>query len=93
MSTVQGKCIDCQVRWVWRGKPLVRDAICPVCTSPLDRTSGYVRLPVHAAYTVKDFTTKRNHLTCDSTLASLLRRAAKKRALDLWKSIKECRHG
>ena len=79
MSIVQGKCTDCQVRWMWRGKPLVRDAICPACFRPLDRTSGYVRLPSHDAYTVKDLATKRNHLTCDSTLASRLRRAAKRR--------------
>jgi len=45
----QGKCPRCRViiRWVAR-TPLLRDAICPTCETPLRQTSYLSRLPVIA---------------------------------------------
>lgn len=42
----QGKCVGCKVRWVWKGKPLVRDAACGVCGSPLEQTTYRLKYPV-----------------------------------------------
>ena len=35
----QGKCEECRVVFGWDGKPLMRDACCPRCGSPLRRTT------------------------------------------------------
>lgn len=37
--TTQGKCANCEIRWIWSGKPLVHDARCPECGESLIRTS------------------------------------------------------
>jgi len=41
----QGKCTACHIRWTWEGAPFVRDAKCPHCNRPLDRTTHKVTLP------------------------------------------------
>jgi hypothetical protein len=42
----QGKCEHCQVRYVWKGSPLVRYATCPQCSSRLKRTTYNLKWPV-----------------------------------------------
>jgi len=42
----QGKCVACGARYIWQGKPRVRDARCPVHGSPLRRTMYFSHLPV-----------------------------------------------
>lgn len=39
----QGRCRPCRIRFVWRGKPLLRDALCPRCKQPLARTTHELR--------------------------------------------------
>lgn len=34
-----GRCRPCGVVFSWQGKPLLRDALCPRCKRPLDRTA------------------------------------------------------
>jgi rRNA maturation endonuclease Nob1 len=34
-----GRCHRCRIRFVWEGKPLLRDAYCPYCGSPLQLTT------------------------------------------------------
>ena len=41
----QGKCTRCKVVFRWEGKPLLRDACCPICEVPLSQTSYLSRLP------------------------------------------------
>ena len=41
-----GKCPRCRVRYVWYTLPLVRDALCPTCMKPLERTSTRLQWPV-----------------------------------------------
>jgi hypothetical protein len=43
MDQKQGRCRPCKIRVVWEGKPLLRDALCPRCKAPLDRTSSDLR--------------------------------------------------
>lgn len=43
MAETQGRCRGCRVRFVWKGKPLLRDALCNRCKQPLDRTSRELR--------------------------------------------------
>lgn len=45
----QGKCTQCDIRWVWRGGVTVRDARCPNCGSQIQRTSKNVNLPTFEA--------------------------------------------
>ncbi len=47
----QGKCPRCRVRWLWRGRPRLRDARCPTCGTALARTSEALRWPVRWAET------------------------------------------
>jgi predicted amidophosphoribosyltransferase len=35
----QGKCSTCRLRFTWRGRPLLKHALCPHCKQPLERTS------------------------------------------------------
>ena len=34
-----GRCRRCEIRFVWKGKPLLKHAICPYCASPLYLTT------------------------------------------------------
>jgi hypothetical protein len=44
MTTTQGRCRHCGLRWVWPGRrPRVREARCPLCGTPLARTSHQCR--------------------------------------------------
>jgi predicted amidophosphoribosyltransferase len=39
MSKKHGRCIPCRKIFEWNGtRPLVRDALCPDCRTPLSRT-------------------------------------------------------
>ena len=38
-TETQGKCERCRVRFVWIGRPRLRDALCPRCGVGLARTS------------------------------------------------------
>lgn len=35
-----GRCRPCDVIFKWEGRPLLRDALCPNCKRPLDRTAA-----------------------------------------------------
>jgi hypothetical protein len=35
-----GKCEKCRVVWKWSGRPLLREAHCPTCKTPLVRTAA-----------------------------------------------------
>lgn len=37
--SLQGRCEHCRVRWVWDGRPRLKDAWCPKCGRRLLRTS------------------------------------------------------
>lgn len=37
--SLQGRCEHCRVRWVWEGRPRLKDATCPKCGRRLLRTS------------------------------------------------------
>ena len=39
----QGKCTPCRRRYVWKGRPLLRRALCPSCRRPLDRTTHILK--------------------------------------------------
>jgi len=38
----QGKCTSCKLAFVWKNKPLVRNALCPYCQMPLSQTTWSV---------------------------------------------------
>lgn len=38
-----GKCENCRVVWQWKGKPLHRDAHCPVCHAKVCLTTWRIR--------------------------------------------------
>lgn len=39
----QGKCVRCAVAFRWRGKPLLRNALCPRCKEPLSKTTRHLK--------------------------------------------------
>ncbi len=39
----QGKCMNCQVKFEWIGRPLLRKAYCPRCNCKLLQTSRAMR--------------------------------------------------
>lgn len=39
----QGKCFRCKVAFRWKGKPLLREALCPRCKEPLSKTSRHLK--------------------------------------------------
>ena len=39
MLETTGRCHTCNTRYVWRGKPLLRDAHCPKCHASLQLTT------------------------------------------------------
>jgi len=43
MEDTQGKCQTCKVRVLWKGRPLLRDALCSRCKQPLWRTTRELR--------------------------------------------------
>jgi hypothetical protein len=49
MRETQGKCRECGVRYVWTGRPLLRDALCRTHGTPLERTNYMLKWPVHHA--------------------------------------------
>lgn len=75
MRQSQGKCIHCRVRWTWWGAPLVRNALCPACHRPLERTSQNLLFPTFGAYATRGIASGRKYLTADPTELSKLRRA------------------
>lgn len=34
-----GRCHNCKIRFVWEGKPLLKDAYCPYCGYQLQQTT------------------------------------------------------
>lgn len=48
MPSKFGRCAPCKTIFEWRGRPLVRDALCPRCKVPLDRTAANLvkRIPI-----------------------------------------------
>lgn len=40
MATTHGRCRPCDLLYTWRGKPLLREALCAECRRPLDRTAA-----------------------------------------------------
>jgi len=38
IAYTHGKCTPCRAYYQWEGKPLLRDARCPRCSQPLERT-------------------------------------------------------
>ena len=55
----QGKCERCELRYTWRGKPLLRQALCPKCKHPLARTSHEMKrfrhiYDVHPLMTIEE---------------------------------------
>lgn len=45
-NETQGKCTTCKVRWLWQGRPRLKDALCPQCGKKLDRTTHFLKWPV-----------------------------------------------
>lgn len=52
MRKTTGRCYGCKVRFVWNGKPLLKNALCPRCGEPLHLTThiwsgenSYTELP------------------------------------------------
>lgn len=43
MNQTQAKCVQCKTWWIWKGRPLVRDAKCPECGTQLERTSSLLK--------------------------------------------------
>lgn len=45
---IQGKCIKCRIRWIWRrgGIAKLKNAHCPICGDKLLRTSYRLKWPV-----------------------------------------------
>ena len=41
----KGKCVHCRLGYKWRGRPLLRKAVCPVCGDHLRRTSHLLQWP------------------------------------------------
>lgn len=39
MNTTTGRCPKCLIHFTWRGKPLLRDALCPFDKTPLRRAA------------------------------------------------------
>lgn len=39
MRDTTGRCHQCRVRFIWQGKPLLKDAFCPYCGSKLQLTT------------------------------------------------------
>jgi len=39
MRHTTGRCHKCLIRFTWQGAPLLRDALCPYCNSPLQLTT------------------------------------------------------
>jgi predicted amidophosphoribosyltransferase len=37
--TTAGRCWRCKVIFQWAGRPLLKNALCPRCKKPLDRTA------------------------------------------------------
>ena len=60
--TTQGKCSDCKIRWIWNGKPLVREARCPECGESLERTSHHLKYRIRNLHTLEAFTEHRGEL-------------------------------
>lgn len=44
--STRGKCPECALIWTWLGKPLLRDAKCPTCLTPLQHTTHLSHLRV-----------------------------------------------
>lgn len=52
-----GRCRPCGAIFQWQGRPLLRDALCPRCRQPLDRTAAGIarHIPIveeHPVYIV-----------------------------------------
>lgn len=41
-----GKCWKCKLRFVWKGKPLLRDAYCCRCKTKLEKTTHLNKWPI-----------------------------------------------
>jgi hypothetical protein len=39
MREITGRCHRCLIRFTWVGKPLLRNALCPYCSSALQQTT------------------------------------------------------
>jgi len=50
----QGKCVTCRVRYVWRGRPLLRAARCPQCKYLLAQTTKFLKWPVREETPLED---------------------------------------
>ena len=43
----QGKCDDCQIRWIWEREVKLYNVTCPNCKGCLKQTMHFSRYPVH----------------------------------------------